>query len=206
MHTGPARYGRRPPERNVAVERCVQALPAERLREIQATDAAVFGTPPGQVGPMETLLNTFPTKNDRGAIVTGAFGKWSQNLIDLLAQFADMGAAGWQRKLAEPTVTAARSKLLKRMRGELCVCVARGHAKLIIERVRSLPAQLARRMHGGVWANALRSLCHLPTARTRSTSSGRHELSVASCSTCAAVATTSPAGRSTEPCCAPPSW
>jgi hypothetical protein len=153
VHNGPARYGALRAERNVAVETRAKALPAERRREIRATDVAVFGTPAGQVGPMETRLNTFPTIV---GIVTGAFGEWSQSLIDLLARVADMGAAAWQRKLGAPSVAAARSTLLKRMRSQLGVCVARGHAKLVIERARSLPAQLARRAHGGAGANAPR--------------------------------------------------
>ena len=145
VHYCPTRYGGAAALRKQAVEGRAAALPAERRREIAATDAAVFGTPHGQKGPMETRLDTFP---EIVGIVTGAFGEWSQTLIDLLKTFAAMGADAWQAKLGAPSRGAARSTLLWKMRGELGTCVARGHARLILERVRSLPAQLARRAGG----------------------------------------------------------
>ncbi len=145
VHFGPSHYGGGAPVRNAAVERRAERLPAERRAQLASADRDVFGTPLGQVGPLEARLNAFPQVL---GIATGCFHEWSRSLVDLLRTFADMGASAWQEKLGAPTVGAARSTLLWKMRGELGMCVARGHAKLIIQRVRALPAQYARRMGG----------------------------------------------------------
>ena len=143
VHFGPSHYGGGAPVHNAAVERRVARLPAERRAQLASTDREVFGTQQGQVGPLEARLNAFPQIL---GVATGSFGEWSQSLVDLLKTYADMGASAWQDKLGAPTVGAARSTLLWKMRGELGMCVARGHAKLIIQRARALPAQRARRM------------------------------------------------------------
>jgi hypothetical protein len=74
----------------------------------------------------------------------GAFGEWSQSLVDLIKTFASMGAEAWQARLGAPTVAASRSTLLWLMRAELGMCVVRGHAQLVLRRARMLAAQLPR--------------------------------------------------------------
>ncbi|KAJ1638546.1 hypothetical protein T492DRAFT_858305 [Pavlovales sp. CCMP2436] len=54
------------------------------------------------------------------------------------ANFADMGAETWMGKLSAPTTMQACNTLLELMRKELGVIVARGHARLILARARSL--------------------------------------------------------------------
>jgi hypothetical protein len=151
VHFGPSHYGGGAPVHNAAVERRVAWLPAERRAQLVAADRAVFGALPGQVGPLEARLNTFP---EIVGVATGAFHEWSQSLVDLIQTFANMGAAEWQARVGAPSPDAARSALLWRMRGELSMCVARGHAKLLIQRTHALPAQAARRMGGAPGARA----------------------------------------------------
>jgi hypothetical protein len=153
VHFGPSHYGGAAPVHNAAVERRVAGLPAERRAQLVATDREVFGVLEGQVGPLEARLNAFP---EVLGIATGAFHEWSQSLVGLIQTFADMGASAWQAKVGAPSPEAARSALLWRMRGELSMCVARGHAKLLIQRARALPSQAARRMGGAPGVRAAR--------------------------------------------------
>ncbi|KAJ1629685.1 hypothetical protein T492DRAFT_873052, partial [Pavlovales sp. CCMP2436] len=69
---------------------------------------------------------------------TGGFGEQSKSLDNLLKNFAGMGAETWMGKLSAPTTMQARNTLLGLMRKELGVIVARGHARLILARARSL--------------------------------------------------------------------
>jgi hypothetical protein len=140
VHYGVARYGGARPARNAAVELRAAQVPRERREQIARTDAEVFGTLPGQVGPLEARLNTFPPPGVVG-VVAGAFGEWSRSLVDLLKTFAAMGAETWQGRLSAPTPLQSRSTLLWLMRAELGMCVVRGHAKLILARARAHHAQ-----------------------------------------------------------------
>jgi len=139
VHFGPTHYGRAL-EQCAAVERRVRVLPSERRAGIAKMDQEIFGTPSGQVGPLEQRFNSFPMIG----IATGAFGEWSQSLVDLIKTFASMGAEAWQARLGAPTVAASRSTLLWLMRAELGMCVVRGHAQLVLRRARMLAAQLPR--------------------------------------------------------------
>jgi hypothetical protein len=128
-----------------AVENRSGKLDAERRKQFQKCDREVFGTAEGEVGPMEQKLNSFPSVI---GIATGGFMEWSKSLDDLLKTFAAMGAETWMGKLGAPTVKQARFTLRGIMRRELAVIVARGHAKLIIARARSLHTQTARAAAG----------------------------------------------------------
>lgn len=61
--------------------------------------------------------------------------EWSQTLVDLIKIFAEMGASKWMDRLGalsperRGAVTRARSTLMRLMCGQLCMRVARGHAK-----------------------------------------------------------------------------
>ena len=52
--------------------------------------------------------------------------------------FAEMGASRWMDRLRAPSPVQARSTLTRLVRGQLGMRVARGHARLIIERARSV--------------------------------------------------------------------
>ncbi|KAJ1631303.1 hypothetical protein T492DRAFT_870216, partial [Pavlovales sp. CCMP2436] len=112
-----------------------------RRRQLQQIDREVFRTREGQVGPMEQRLNSFPPVL---GIATGGFREQSKSLDNLLKNFAGMGAETWMGKLSAPTTMQARKTLLGLMRKELGVIVARGHARLILARARSLHTQTAR--------------------------------------------------------------
>ena len=136
VHYGPSRYTRWPAQFNHAVERRAALVPVERLKDIIDTDQTVFNTPPGTEGPLQQRLRT----GSQGftGIATGAFGEWSQTLVDLIKIIADMGASRWMDKLAAPSPAQARSTLMRLMRGQLGMRVARGHARLILERARAV--------------------------------------------------------------------
>ncbi|KAJ1615702.1 hypothetical protein T492DRAFT_897033 [Pavlovales sp. CCMP2436] len=72
----------------------------------------------------------------------------SKSLDNLLKNFAGMGAETWMGKLITPTTMQACNTLLGLMRKELGVIVARGHARLILARARSLHTQTARAAAG----------------------------------------------------------
>jgi hypothetical protein len=141
VHVSPSRYGGRSTRQAQAVARRAESIPGERLAQLQAVDRRLFGTAPGQVGPMEQRLNSFPPVL---GTVTGAFGEWSESIVNLLKTFASMGADAWQARLGAPTVAASRSTLLWLMRSELGVCVARGNARLLLARARAVSAQRVR--------------------------------------------------------------
>ncbi|KAJ1619723.1 hypothetical protein T492DRAFT_1083315, partial [Pavlovales sp. CCMP2436] len=134
--------------RNISRESMINRsgkLDAERRRQLQQTDREIFRTREGQVGPMEQRLNGFPPVI---GIATGGFGEQSKSLDNLLKNFAGMGAETWMDKLSTPTTMQARNTLLGLMRKELGVIVARGHARLILARARSLHTQTARAAAG----------------------------------------------------------
>jgi hypothetical protein len=145
VHFGMGHYSAAAPTRKLAVNRRADKLDAERRMQLQNTDRDVFDTPAGQVGPMEQKLNGFPRVI---GIASGAFGEISKSLDDLLKTYATMGAETWMGKLGAPTPMQARFTLLGLMRKELGVTVARGHAKLIIARARTLHTQTARAAAG----------------------------------------------------------
>ena len=91
---------------------------------------------PGQVGPMQARLNSFPPIR---ALVIGSFGEWSAGLADLLATFSHMGADAWMARMGAPSRAVARAALERHMRLQLAACVVRGHAQLLLAR-----AQMAR--------------------------------------------------------------
>ena len=136
VHYGPSRYTRWPADFNHAVERRAALVPVERLKDIIDTDRTVFNTPQGVEGPLQQRLRT-ASKGFTG-IATGAFGEWSQSLVDLIKIFAEMGASKWMDRLGAPSPEQARSTLMRLMRGQLGMRVARGHARLIIERARAV--------------------------------------------------------------------
>jgi hypothetical protein len=141
IHISDGRYGFHSTRQAYAVAHREEAIPAERRAQLQAVDRRLFGTSPGQVGPMEQRLNSFRTVL---GTVTGGYGEWSLSIINLLKTFASMGAEAWQARLGSPTVAAARSTLLWLMRSELGVCVARGNARLLLSRARAVSAQALR--------------------------------------------------------------
>jgi hypothetical protein len=145
VHYGLTHYNAVAPTRGHAVENRSGKLDAERRRQLQQTDREVFRTREGQVGPMEQRLNGFPPVI---GIATGGFGEQSKSLDNLLKNFAGMGAETWMGKLSAPTTMQARNTLLGLMRKELGVIVARGHARLILARARSLHTQTARAAAG----------------------------------------------------------
>jgi hypothetical protein len=136
VHYGPSRYTRWQALFNHAVERRAAQVPVERLKDIIDTDRTVFNTPEGVVGPIQQRLRT--ASAGFTGIATGAFGEWSQTLIDLIKIIAEMGASTWMDRLGAPSPAQARSTLMRLMRGQLGMRVARGHARLIIERARAV--------------------------------------------------------------------
>ena len=141
IHISVGRYASRSVRQAYAVAHRAEEIPAQRRGQLQAVDRRLFGTAPGQVGPMEQRLNSFPPVL---GTVTGAWCEWSESIINLLKTFASMGAETWQARLGSPTVAAARSTLLWLMRSELGVCVARGNARLLLSRARAVSAQALR--------------------------------------------------------------
>ena len=136
VHYGPSRYSRWPAQFNHAVERRAALVPTERLKDIIDTDRTVFNTPQGVEGPLQQRLRS--ASAGFMGIATGAFGEWSQTLVDLIKTIAEMGASKWMDTLGAPSPAEARSTLLRLMRGQLGMRVARGHARLIIERARAV--------------------------------------------------------------------
>ena len=146
VHYGGTHYGQAASgARCAAVERRAKGLQAERLRQFKATDTLVFGTAQGQEGPMAAKFAKYPSVV---AVVTGTFHEWSQALVGLLQTFACMGAVVWRAKVGAPTLAAAKATLLRLMRAEVGTLVARGHARLVLRRMRALAAGQARRVPG----------------------------------------------------------
>jgi hypothetical protein len=116
-----------------AVELRAREVPRERLRDCVALDREIFGTPEGQVGPMQRRLNEFPPLR---AVVVGSFGEWSAGLADLLKALSHMGADAWMARMRAPTRPAAQASLERVMRHHLAACVVRGHAQLLLARAR----------------------------------------------------------------------
>ena len=105
----------------------------ERRSQLQELDRTVFGTRPGEVGPFEARLNTFP---EIIPFVVGAFGEWSPAIDQVLKTFARMGRDVWMGRLGAPSARAAERTLLDRMRRELGMCGLRGNAQMLINRAR----------------------------------------------------------------------
>jgi hypothetical protein len=132
-----------------AVGRRAAAVPAERRRGLAALDRELFGTAESARGPFEARLDAFP--GGVLGVAVGAFGEWSESLVNLVGDLADCGAERWMGRLAAPSLAQARATLLRLWRGRLGMCALRGHARLMLARAQQLYLVQGRRGGPG-WA------------------------------------------------------
>jgi hypothetical protein len=132
-----------------AVGRRAAAVPGERRRDLHALDAELFGTAEGARGPFEASLDAFP--GGVLAVAVGAFGEWSESLVDLVGALADWGAELWMGRLAAPSLRLAKATLLRLWRQRLGMCALLGHARLMLARAHQLYLRLDRSGGPGGW-------------------------------------------------------
>ena len=139
----PSRYRASDAQPRVAASRRAAAVPAERRRDLAALDRSLFNTPAGVRGPFESRLDAFP-----GGVVgvaVGAFGEWSESLVDLVDRLAEHGAERWMGRLAAPSLRQARATLRRIWRARLGMCALRGYAALAIARAQEVYRSQGRR-------------------------------------------------------------
>jgi len=147
----PTRYGQSDTRRCQAAERRAAAVGGERRRACAQLDEELFGMQPGQVGPMQARLNSFPPIR---ALVIGSFGEWSAGLADLLATFSHMGADAWMARMGAPSRDVAQAALERHMRLQLAACVVPGHAQLLLVRAQMARGQTPPQRRAGHGAQA----------------------------------------------------
>ena len=132
------------------------AVGGERRRACARLDEELFGVQPGQVGPMQARLNSFPPIR---ALVIGSFGEWSAGLADLLATFSHMGADAWMARMGAPSHDVAQAALERHMRLHFAACVVRGHAQLLLARAQMARGQAPPQRQADQGAQADLSVC-----------------------------------------------
>ena len=155
LHYGSSTYGNEANRCN-AVARRARALPAEYRAKARPTDAQYCGTASGDVGPVQSKLNTFEPV--RG-IVFGAWGEASPDTAKLLTLMAQTGAQRhWRGMRCEDPVhaTGIMAWLLRRRWGltmlrknarlklDRLEYVGRGAVTATMRRANALDAQAAR--------------------------------------------------------------
>jgi hypothetical protein len=132
-----------------AVGRRAAAVPVERRRQLAALDRELFATAEGARGPFEARLDAFP--GGVLGVAVGAFGEWSESLVDMVHGLAEQGAERWMGRLAAPSMAQARATLLRLWRQHLGMGVLRGHARLMVARAQQLYLRQGRDGGAG-WA------------------------------------------------------
>lgn len=150
IHPGPSRYPRHVVAQRAAVNRRAAAVQAEYDLKAAKFDRRYCGVAPGQMGPMQAKLQSY---GNIIAVVSGAFGEFSDAADFLFTTMAEMGADTWHRRLNAASRDDARAFLTHHMRMQAGMCGARGCARLLLHRLQFIHAwagdRYARYQPGG---------------------------------------------------------
>ena len=114
------------------VELRADALPAEYLRKACETDRNFCDTAPGDQGPVETWLRSFPPLVK---LVVGPNGECSEDLHELLNTMAESKTQYQARTAGEMESEWKTASTLTYLRRQLSVCIVTGVAESLLTRL-----------------------------------------------------------------------